>query len=709
MSSFEDKQKAIEDMLKALIELLPDAYNKEVTDTNYYKLLRAFALQLSDAKIEIEEIGKNRYLETATTPQAIHDNFGYLVQLKKNPDWDTEKYRNLIKGVIQSLLKGPTKQSMIEGFKLFTNFKTNIYELFKDSDKIDKTAYQGYNPKFTFAIEIEKPVDEYVDQEILLRDVNYVVNIIKPAHTLTINIITIIAEENYRRYYRIDRKIGDFVEKCIERKIQKYISNNLAHTFENEAIDYAHLNGITVEEAKEALRQISNRMSIAEYEEAIENLANEKYNNYLTSLKKCDIPLETLNCFRIDARVDMRGTLELKWLQELLDHVFKEEYIDYTKEQINEMVEAKKAEIIQLCENDYVCNPSDLSDAEWYQKALEMLKWDSLRRKILIELGGEPAVRKECNEAAEKYRQDLEKNYVNNPPYCGMDEVLFEGTLNNSEGTYGWHHIGYDTQFITTIDKNVCKIGGARLIGPRYVLNDLSQIDIYQSNEDIRTKPFEDDFDEVDTEIQDQFHEVQETFDDIDIDFISEEYKEVEEERHIDFEKSLSEKVKFIYQHNPFIFENSEMPEEDLILPDRVEIAENFEIDLSEIFPPVLENVLIEPYFEFFESVDFLKKSDSFTTNVSELNKDPLFSYKGDIYENKLEFVEHVNFFKKPNPLILNKSKFNEFSLYDYEGDIYDIKIEEFSERFHSPLDEGNGRMFRIVNGLEVEIEARAI
>jgi len=590
MSSFEDKQKAFEDIMKTLIELLPSSYNKEVTDTNYYKLLRAFALQLADAKIEIEEIGKNRYLNDAVSAQSIYDNFGVLVKLQKNPDWDTEKYRDLIKGVMQSLLKGPSKESMIEGFKLFTKFKTNIYELYKDYDKIDSTAYQGYNPKYTFALEIEKPIDEYIDQDILLRDANYVINIIKPAHTLSINIITIIGDENYKRYYSIERKLGLLTEKCIERKVQQYLNNELSHRFDNEAEDYSKLNNISFEEAKAILRSISSSMTEEEYEEGIALLANSKYNQYLNSLKHCDLAMEKLEYFEIDARAESRGILEKKWLQELTDNVFKEAFIDFTKEQINDIVESKKNEIMILCDNDYECDVNELSDIEWYKKAEDIIKWETLKKYVLNILGGESKVRAECSEESEKFRQELEKLYIQNNPYCEMDEMLSEGSLGNSEGKYGWNHIGYDNQFITNINSKTCKIGGSRLLGPRYILNEFNISDIELDNIDHFFKPkeesllsdlvfIEEDKIDVEDDLLDMFSEYAENNNSI---------EKIKENNENVLE--LSEKVRFLYQHDDFKFEHSKMPEEDLLVADKVEILNHIEVNgFEESFPPPIE------------------------------------------------------------------------------------------------------------------------
>ena len=78
----EKKINHTEETLINLINLLPSSYNKEVKDVNYYKLLRAFALEMAGAKIEVEKNFDNFYLNTAHE-ESIYNNFGILVKLGK--------------------------------------------------------------------------------------------------------------------------------------------------------------------------------------------------------------------------------------------------------------------------------------------------------------------------------------------------------------------------------------------------------------------------------------------------------------------------------------------------------------------------------------------------------------------------------------------------------------------------------------------------
>ena len=206
----ERKLSIAEKTLLHLIDLLPDSYNKEVSDVNYYKLLRALALELADAKIEIERLDDNLSLDTAHKG-AIYNNFGVLVNLKKRLDWDYEKYRNLVKGTMKSLLKGPTKESIVDAITLFTSFNptvaplnVNIHEAYKAKNFVTDI---GGTYDFVFVVEIEKPLNIILDEKSIYDDANYVINIVKPAHTLSIVVVSLTGEENYRNHYRNKEKI----------------------------------------------------------------------------------------------------------------------------------------------------------------------------------------------------------------------------------------------------------------------------------------------------------------------------------------------------------------------------------------------------------------------------------------------------------------------------------------------------------------------
>lgn len=198
-------------VLAQLINCLPNSYNKEVTDLNYYKLLRAVSLEFADAKINIDQVKDNLYLNNADN-EALYNNFGVLVNLNKRPEWNQEKYRRLVKGVIKSLLNGPTQESIIEAIKLFTNFNVNIKEAYKYNN--------NPNSQFKFYIEIEKPIEFSNTDYQLENDVKYVLNIVKPARSLIELTIALSGKENYKEHYlnKYGHELKD--SDVLERKLE---------------------------------------------------------------------------------------------------------------------------------------------------------------------------------------------------------------------------------------------------------------------------------------------------------------------------------------------------------------------------------------------------------------------------------------------------------------------------------------------------------
>lgn len=480
MTDYRKRQEYVEKILRDLLNLLPSSYNKEVADTNYYKLFRALAQELADAKLAIKTVKDNQYLETVH-PDAIYNNFGVLVKLQKMPDWDDEKYRSLVSSVIQSLLTGPTRESIAKAFKMFTNFHVNIYELYKDADKIDPAIYQGYNPKFTFLLEIEKPVEVYADNTTLQRDANYIIGILKPAHTIGLHIINLTANEDFRLYYAVEQKIYSLTRDLIEQKIENKINEILFKELNKKIEAYASSNNITVNEATDIIYKQNYNKTKTEYENEVSNLANELYNKYLKTfdnnpknlnVNDCLIPTLNLNHFTIIAKSKLRGNLDKEFLDKWKNTLYTESNKKLTKSKLNKKINTEKELLIKQCEDDLYCNPFQFTDEEWYKKAIESLKNKILREEIINLLGGLEQLTNNCLAEAEKFRTEFENNYKNFPAYCGLDRVEVDSENITNEGIYGYRHLTYLGQLMTSTTFNGPKIGSTNLIGPRYTLYD---------------------------------------------------------------------------------------------------------------------------------------------------------------------------------------------------------------------------------------------
>jgi hypothetical protein len=467
--SHDSKQLYVEAILRDLINLLPNAYNKETTDTNYYKILRSLAYELADANIEMDNIRANQSLETVT-PEMMYNNFGTLVKLSKRPEWDYEQYRTIIKGVTQSLLKGPTKQSLVDALKLFTQFDVNVYELFKDKDKVDPQVYKGYNPKFTFLIEIEKPIEIAADYDILLRDLNYIVNIIKPAHTIGINIITLVGKENYKEYYAIDRKIDEIKNFYINLQIDQKVNSLANEYFLKKANELSNSEQIPLEDAIDKLRMQSNGMTQSNYLDAISALAADRYTSYLVSLETNEISYKDLDDFTIEATHELLGQIEKDYLDGLKNQIFDVGNGSLTSIDLERKIIDTKEELIY--QNSIAEHPLDLTQDEWRDRAVALLKDSAFNDYILEQLGGIDTIKNNCSTLAEQFRVQLDLLFSTTRAYLGMDKYTISATNNFTEGTFGWKHLSDPGVFMTSISMDGSKIGGADVLGPRYALYD---------------------------------------------------------------------------------------------------------------------------------------------------------------------------------------------------------------------------------------------
>ena len=201
--NIERKLRYQSEITEQVLSYLPTSYNTEIMDTNIYRLIRAFAIELADASMALTMSKEDLYLETARE-DALYNNFGALIKLSKRSDWSHEKYRLLIKGLMSSLLKGPTVKSVASALALFTNFNVNIAELYKaEVQERYANIAADLNPQFSFIIEIEKPVEEKnYSQDELIEDTTYVLQLVKPAHTLGIIAIILVSTEDWQASYK---------------------------------------------------------------------------------------------------------------------------------------------------------------------------------------------------------------------------------------------------------------------------------------------------------------------------------------------------------------------------------------------------------------------------------------------------------------------------------------------------------------------------
>lgn len=190
-----------QETIKHLIDVLPQSYNKEIDDTNFFKLLRSLASEMSEDKYNLEEVKNGLYLNDfdlyhntyqegqylrQVNGDLIYNNFGSLIDLPQKSRWTTEKYREIVTAIINILLSGPTLKNMQDAILKFTGYKNDIFELYKERNNYLFADLQTWNLTFKFAIILTKDLNKYDDSQELYQDLLYVLHIIKPAQALFI-------------------------------------------------------------------------------------------------------------------------------------------------------------------------------------------------------------------------------------------------------------------------------------------------------------------------------------------------------------------------------------------------------------------------------------------------------------------------------------------------------------------------------------------
>ena len=129
------------------------------------------------------ESENNEYLRRAQK-EAIYNNFGSIINLKKKDKWNYEQYRNVVSAIYKVCLTGPTQENMQNAIYALTEYKNKIFELYKEAVNPIFEEFWDENLTFKFAIQIFKDLSHYSDSEELYRDLLYLLDVVKPAQAL---------------------------------------------------------------------------------------------------------------------------------------------------------------------------------------------------------------------------------------------------------------------------------------------------------------------------------------------------------------------------------------------------------------------------------------------------------------------------------------------------------------------------------------------
>jgi len=201
LSEVDLKLRFYETYIKNILSMIPDDYNKEVYDTNFYKLIRAVGIEYGDMRYEMKILEDNMYLSTAHG-DAIYNNFGAVIGVKWKPKWSEKQYREAVSGIIDALLHGANKNSIQRAIKAYTGFDVKIYEMFSDYEHYGLTQEVNWDNQYRFTVEVSKDLDDKQELKDINEYIKEVLEITKPAHTLPIIMIVLVGKEDYRKWYK---------------------------------------------------------------------------------------------------------------------------------------------------------------------------------------------------------------------------------------------------------------------------------------------------------------------------------------------------------------------------------------------------------------------------------------------------------------------------------------------------------------------------
>lgn len=724
MSNEEKRQGYLEQILANMLSNIPGSYNKEVMDTNFYKLLRAVTQELTDARISIDEIKDNTYLSSATG-DSIYNNFGVYAKLQKRENWTEDKYKSLITGVTSSLLKGPNKDSLLEAFKLFTQFDVKVFELYKDKDLIDPGVYDGYNPKYTFLLQIEKPIESTIDTSSLVEDANYIINIIKPAHTIGIYVVNLKGEEDFRHYYGVEKKIIQITKEIEERTIDEVTNGWLAQNLNERILNYSKNNNVSIDVATNEIYMQNYGVSVDGYNTLLAQKSEELYQTYVNSFvsnpyslnsTEDSIPVLSRDHFKKLAVTELRGVYDKEYYLNILDQHYAEYIGNMTSSQLSRIINNTKDELIRI----HVLlngNENDYTDEEWTEKAINKLKIEACRNtaistfKIVNELGivttsGAERLNATSLAEAKTYTEQLEQNSKSAPYYKDLDKVYMETDNSHPENTFGWKSLSHPAQFKTSITFTGSKIGGTDLIGPLYIMDD-------NVHQEFRIKLLE------------IFNEVKDDSNELGVEFL-EKYDKLKEEFGV-FDIGFSDKYT-LATHYGFQVNNVDsklndqnytlMPGNTVnvdILTSHVQYGYNeniqFKNTITESYNRELEFILDDKYDKVKETKVIFEAIQPTLTDEFVKPQDDNNDIESDLSVITPFKTQKFGFKLNSRRLGLNKAT-NTLSIKNMDDrTLIEINpgTNEESEFFH-PIDSASGELFKVDgNGQKTVVEQRAI
>ena len=254
--------------------MLASSYNKEIIDTNFYKLLRSIAYLLSNYKYDLQEVKNSMYLneldKTITNDvykhqvqgESIYNNFGAIIDLPKKDRWTYEQYRNVVTAVYNACLLGPTKVNIEEAITTFTSYDSVIYELYKDGSNPIFENINELDKTYRYAVEIHKALDKYDNADELYNDIVYLLTIIKPAQALFLIYITFNETELYEVISQV-QDTGEFINIIDTTDNFHYLLDEIFKTTDKQKRSYI-IGNLNIDQPIDTSEFVYNKLDLDE-------------------------------------------------------------------------------------------------------------------------------------------------------------------------------------------------------------------------------------------------------------------------------------------------------------------------------------------------------------------------------------------------------------------------------------------------------------
>lgn len=179
------------EILTTLRALLPSNYISDILGPNYTVFQNALAKESARLRLTGEDISLDNFYKFVR-PEFLYRNLGYLIhgqEVKYSipSSFSDKKYREFLLGILSSLLRGSTPESIEQGAEVFTEGDVKIIELFLQSIARQPNSNLDISDQFMWRMDVEVGDifdSRTVDLVELHKGLTFFSEIIRPAHTL---------------------------------------------------------------------------------------------------------------------------------------------------------------------------------------------------------------------------------------------------------------------------------------------------------------------------------------------------------------------------------------------------------------------------------------------------------------------------------------------------------------------------------------------